>query len=79
MNDTPPDVEARYRALLLARPPAERFLMGIMMFDAVRELVLASLPVGLAPAEKRRRLFERFYGDLPPTRVPPELSGSAAP
>lgn len=78
MNDTTPDVEARYRAMLLARPPAERFLMGIMMFDAVRAVVLASFPADIAPAEKRRRLFERFYGDLPPERVPPELQAQKA-
>ena len=73
MNDTRPDVEARYRALLLARPPAERFLMGVRMFDAARAMVLASFPPGLTRDEVRRRLFARFYPDLPPAQIPADL------
>ena len=76
MNDTAPDVEARYRAMLMAQPPEVRFLMGIRMFDAARAMVLASFPPGLPPDELRRRLFERIYGDLPPEQVPAALRRS---
>jgi hypothetical protein len=73
MTDTPPEVEARYRALLLARSPAERVRMGARMFDAARAMVLASLPPGLSTAEARRYLFARLYPEVPPERVPLEL------
>jgi hypothetical protein len=73
MKDTTPEVEALHRALVMARPPEERFLMGIRMFDAARAMVLASLPPGLPPDELRRRLFARLYADLPTEEVPEEL------
>ncbi|HKG92934.1 MAG TPA: hypothetical protein VKA84_13610 [Gemmatimonadaceae bacterium] len=79
MNDTAPDVEARYRAMLMARSPEERFLMGIRMFDAARAMVLASLPPGLTPDERRRRLFARVYPDLPAEQVPPALRRGGPP
>ncbi|HYY56297.1 MAG TPA: hypothetical protein VE842_03140 [Pyrinomonadaceae bacterium] len=78
MNDTPPEVEALVRAMMMARSGEERFVMGALMFDAAREFVIASLPRNLPPEEFKRRLFERIYGfpleivrnaaqDLPPT------------
>ena len=33
------------------------------MFDAARQIVLASFPEGLTEIEIKRRLCERFYGD----------------
>lgn len=73
MSDTPPRVAEFYRSLLLARSDEERFIMGARMFESARALVLASFPAGLSADEVRRRLFRRFYGDLPPERVPPSL------
>ena len=73
MIDTTPAVQAEYRALLMARPAAERFLMAVGMFDTARALVLASFPSGLSSEEIRFRLFERFYGDLPKEQWPAEL------
>ncbi|HEX8775763.1 MAG TPA: hypothetical protein VF735_19480 [Pyrinomonadaceae bacterium] len=61
MNDTPPEVEAMVRELMMARSGEERFVMGALMFDAARELVIASLPENLPPDEFKRRLFERIY------------------
>ena len=63
MNDTPPEVEAFYRSLLMQLTPEERFIRGALMFDAAREMVLASFPEGLSDAEIRRRLYERIYGE----------------
>ena len=57
----------------MARPPEERFLMAVAMFDTARTMVLASFPPGLPIEEIRRRLFERFYADLPQNDRPPEL------
>lgn len=73
MTDTTPEMAEQYRALLMARSGEERFIMGAQMFDAARAMVLASLPAGLPAAEVRRRLFERFYGDVPEQRIPAPL------
>ncbi|MBI5775506.1 MAG: hypothetical protein HZA89_17435 [Verrucomicrobia bacterium] len=62
MTDTPPHIEQLVRAKLMARSGAERFVMGARMFDAAREMILASLPGDLPPDELKRRLFERIYG-----------------
>jgi hypothetical protein len=64
MQDTTPEfqrmVDERYRRL----SPAERVRMCTEMFDAARSLVDASLPAGLEPAERRRMVAERFYGEF---------------
>lgn len=62
MHDTAPEVAELMRELL--RPPSgeERFVMGALMFDAAREMIIASLPKDLPEAEFKRRLFERIYG-----------------
>jgi hypothetical protein len=46
----------------MARSGEERFIMGALMFDAARDIILASLPKDLTEAEFRSRLFERIYG-----------------
>jgi hypothetical protein len=63
MTDTGHEVEQRYREMLLACSPAERMMMGARMFDTARAMVLASLPPDLSPEDRRRRMFERLYGD----------------
>ena len=66
MSDTPPDVEARYRELLLARSPGERLRMGADMFTTARELCLAALRAQ-GETDLRVGLFLRFYGaEFPP-------------
>ena len=66
MTDTPPEIAALVRERLMARSNEERFIMGVRSFDAARELVLASLPAGLAPMELKRQLFQRLYGQVAP-------------
>jgi hypothetical protein len=66
MNDTPPEITALVREKLLARSGAERLLMGVRMFDAARQMVLASLPKDLPKDELRRQLFQRIYGQVAP-------------
>lgn len=63
MTDTPASVERMVREKLMARSGEERFIMGARMFDAAREMILASFPPGLTEAELKRRLFERLYDD----------------
>ena len=63
MKDTSPEMEARFREMLMARSGAERLRMGFDMFDTARALVLAGLPPGTSEADRRVHLFLRFYGD----------------
>ncbi len=67
MTDTAPEIAALVRQKLMARSGEERFLMGVRMFDAARDMTLASLPAGLAPEELKRQLFQRLYGQPLPT------------
>lgn len=62
MNDTPPEIAALVRERLMARSGAERFRMGVDMFEAARRMVLASIPSHFSPEERRKLLFERTYG-----------------
>ena len=66
MNDTPPAVRDMVRQKLMERSPQERFLMGVRMFDAARQMILASLPKDLPIPELRRQLFQRIYGQPAP-------------
>lgn len=62
MSDTPPEIEKRIHDMMMSRSGAERLIMGSSMFDAARRIVLASLPKDLSDEERKRRLFERIYG-----------------
>ncbi len=70
MTDTPPEIAELVRTRLMARTGAERFRMGVEMFDAARRMVLASLPAELSDSERKRRLFERLYGQSLPAQAP---------
>jgi hypothetical protein len=67
MTDTPPEIAELVRQRLMARSGEERFLMGVRMFDAARDMALASLPAGLSPEESKRQLFQRLYGQPLPS------------
>jgi hypothetical protein len=65
MRDTPPEMEEKYRAMLLARSGEERLRMGDSMYAAARALVVASIlerDPAVSPAALRQALFLRFYG-----------------
>ena len=65
MNDTSPEVERQYRALLLQRSGEERLKMGFSMHAMAQALVRASVleqEPQASPATIRRALFLRFYG-----------------
>lgn len=71
MNDTPPEIREMVRSRLMAFSGAERFRIGSRMFDAARQVVIASFPPGLTEAEFKRRLYERTYGEpLPEGMIP---------
>ena len=65
MKDTPADVDARYRRMLLARPGEDRLRMGFSMYSTARALVVASILArepGASPERIREAIFLRFYG-----------------
>ena len=66
MNDTSPEIAAMVHARLMAKTGEERFLMGIRMHEAARRMVMASFPPGISDEQRKKLLFERFYGgELP--------------
>lgn len=60
-SDTSPSVQRRYREMILARSPEERFKMGLEACALARTFVLASLPPDLDETETRVQLFLRYY------------------
>jgi hypothetical protein len=67
MTDTTPEIAELIRQKLMAHSAEERFLMGVRMFDAAREMALASLPAELSAEELKRQLFQRLYGQPMPS------------
>ena len=66
MNDTSLETAALVQARLIAKTGEERFLMGVRMHEAARRMVLASFSPDLTDQERKRLLFQRFYGpDFP--------------
>jgi len=65
MNDTSPELEAKYRAMLLERSGEERLKMSCSMHATAKALVRASVlheAPHSSPAALRQALFLRFYG-----------------
>ena len=65
MNDTPREIDERYRAMLMQRSGEERLIMGCAMRETARALVEASLREQDPHASIetiRKGLFLRFYG-----------------
>lgn len=65
MKDTTPEMDARYRAMLMQRSGEERLKMGCAMRDTARALVEASIrerDPQATPETIRKGLFFRFYG-----------------
>ena len=65
MNDTTPEIERKYREMLLQRSGEDRLKVGCSMHATAQTLVRASVlekdPLA-SPAALRRALFLRFYG-----------------
>ena len=65
MNDTDPEVEQKFIAMLMERSGEERLKMGCSMHATTQALVRASVlekdPLA-SPAAVRQALFLRFYG-----------------
>lgn len=66
MNDTPPDVAARFTTLLMQRSEGERAMMAFEMFDMARALMTADIRTrhpDITERELRVQIFERTYGN----------------
>ena len=65
MNDTPREIDERYRAMLMQRSGEERLMMGCAMRETARALVEASIleqdPRATVEA-LHTGIFLRFYG-----------------
>lgn len=63
MNDTSPEMAAKWRELLMQRTGAERVSMGDEMFSMARAIMTASLEAqGYRGMELRKQIFLRTYG-----------------
>ena len=63
MNDTSPELAAKWRKLLMQRSGAERVGMGDEMFSMARRIMTASLEAqGYRGMELRKQIFLRTYG-----------------
>ncbi|MDN5941459.1 MAG: hypothetical protein L0H94_06225 [Nitrospira sp.] len=65
MRDTPPEMDAYYRTMLMQRSGEERLVMGCAMRETARAFVEASIlkqNPQATPEAIRKDLFLRFYG-----------------
>jgi len=65
MNDTPSEVEQRYKKMLLSRRPSERLKMASRMYDSGRKLVISGIQKSkqqINTSQLRGQLFLRMYG-----------------
>ena len=65
MNDTSPEMESRYRAMIMERSGEERLKIGCSMFDAAKAMMQAGIldqNPHASPAKIRRALFMQLYG-----------------
>ena len=66
MTDTTPEITEMVRQKLMAHSNEDRLRMGVWMFEAARQMILASLPKDLSGLELRRQFYERVYGTKAP-------------
>jgi hypothetical protein len=64
MKDTTPEIEKKYRQMLMAKSGAERVKMASSMFETAKKFVEASLPEGLTEEEKRKAMIKRIYPEI---------------
>ena len=62
MDDTHPDISSEMRRRLMQLPGETRILMGSRMFDACRDMAIASFPDNLSESEIKAAILIRFYG-----------------
>ena len=70
VKDTPPEINRMVFERIMALTEGERLEMGFSMLGAAKELIEAGLPKDLGPAERRRAIYERLYGEPLPADCP---------
>ena len=60
MNDTSPEIQKLVFQKIMERSGEERFIMGALMFDAAREIILASFPKDLPEAELKSKIIRTY-------------------
>jgi hypothetical protein len=63
VTDTSPEVAAIVRDRIMSLSSEERFIIGARMFESARAIVLASFPGSTSETERKRILYQRFYGE----------------
>ena len=64
MNDTHPEIAARFRDLMKARSNEQRLLMGCSMFVTAKKIAKSAIynqHPSISPEEMKREIFLRFY------------------
>ncbi len=62
MDDTHPLIQSEFKRRFMNLTDEERLIIGARMFDAAREIALASMPICLSDSELKVELLNRFYG-----------------
>jgi len=69
MKDTSPEVNEMMYQRLMALSGEERVLMGFSMIQSAKEMILASLPEDITEPERKKMLYERYYGEAMPEEL----------
>ena len=65
MNDTSPEMMARYHQMLMQQSPERRLQMGCSMFDTAKQIVRSSIlekSPAISSSDLKKSIFLRFYG-----------------
>ena len=61
MDDRHPIIREEFRERMLRLSGETRVMMGTRMFEAARQMAMASMPEGLSDSELKAFLFLRLY------------------
>lgn len=65
MNDTHPEIAAKFQDLMMQKSGEQRLIMGCSMYDAAKQIVRSSIcntHPGITEEQMRKEIFIRFYG-----------------
>jgi hypothetical protein len=65
MDDTYPEIAAKFQDLIMQKSCEQRLLMGFSMYDAAKQIVRSSIynsRPGITKEQMKKEIFIRFYG-----------------
>lgn len=65
MNDTHPEIAAKFQDLIMQKSGEQRLIMGFSMYDTARQIVRSAICNSrpeITESELRKEIFMRFYG-----------------